>query len=123
MNIKKYINRYSISIAVIMIIIIIAIILIFVYRANNKIIITPSGMKVVDTQIEQDKTISEEEARETAIKQFKILGEDATNADLTVTRIRRNEEDYYYIITKRNTMEVKIKGGKITRINSAPVDS
>ncbi len=36
--------------------------------------------------------------------------------------IVRKEEKYYYVSSKTNTLEIKIKGGKITRINSVLVE-
>ena len=65
---------------------------------------------------------SEQKAKEAAIKQFKKLGEKTNKNDLTLKEIKRNGEKYYYITSKQNTMEIKIQGGKITRINSAPVE-
>ena len=42
--------------------------------------------------------------------------------DLNVVTIQREGEKYYYITSKQNSLEIKIKGGKVTRINAAPVE-
>ena len=57
-----------------------------------------------------------------AIKQFKKLGENINEKELKVMKIQRKGEEYYYISSKENTLEIKLKGGKVTRINSATVE-
>ena len=42
--------------------------------------------------------------------------------DLKVIKIQREGEEYYYITSVENSLEIKIKGGKISRINAAPVE-
>ena len=42
--------------------------------------------------------------------------------DLQVKKIQRSGEEYYYISSANNTMEIQISSGKITRINSATVE-
>ena len=66
--------------------------------------------------------ITEQEARKLAKKQFKELNEKWINEkDLEVLEFSRANEYYYYISSKENTIEIKKNGGKITRINSVPV--
>ena len=40
---------------------------------------------------------------------------------INIIKIDRNGEEYYYVTSEENTAEIKIKGGQITRINSASV--
>lgn len=119
MKLKKYFNLYTLAI-VVCIVVIIAV-LYFFFKPEKRIT-TPSGIEVIDTNIEAENKISEEKAKEAATKQFKILGEKVYEKDLNIKKIKRQGEEYYYITSKENTMEIKIKGGKITRINSAPVE-
>ncbi|MCI9038767.1 MAG: hypothetical protein HFJ29_02630 [Clostridia bacterium] len=66
--------------------------------------------------------ISEQEARKLAVKQFKELDEKwIKEKELEVLEFSRANEYYYYISSKENTIEIKKNGGKITRINSVPV--
>jgi len=66
--------------------------------------------------------ITEQEARKLAVKQFKELDEKwIKEKDLEVLEFSRANEYYYYISSKENTIEIKKDGGKITRINSVPV--
>ena len=64
----------------------------------------------------------EEKAIKAAEKKFKELGEDIDKKDLEILKIQRNGEVYYYISAKENTVEVREKDSKITRINSDPVE-
>ena len=66
--------------------------------------------------------INEQEARKLAVKQDKELNERwVKEKDLEVLEFSRANEYYYYISSKENTVEIKKDGGKITRINSVPV--
>ena len=66
--------------------------------------------------------ITQQEARKLAVKQFKELDEKwIKEKDLEVLEFSRANEYYYYISSKENTIEIKKNGGKITRINSVPV--
>lgn len=66
--------------------------------------------------------ITEQEARKLAAKQFKELNEKwVKEKELEVLEFSRANEYYYYISSKENTVEIKKNGGKITRINSVPV--
>lgn len=67
--------------------------------------------------------ITEQEARKLAAKQFKELNEKwVKEKELEVLEFSRANEYYYYISSKENTIEIKKDGGKITRINSVPVE-
>lgn len=66
--------------------------------------------------------ITQQEARKLAAKQFKELDEKwVREKELEVLEFSRANEYYYYISSKENTIEIKKDGGKITRINSVPV--
>jgi len=81
------------------------------------------NVEIVKTNVKEDEEITEEDAKKAAVKQFKELGEKNVKEDkVNVTKIIRAEEEYYYITSKENSVEVKIKGGKITRINTALVE-
>ena len=84
--------------------------------------VTPSGIEVV-TPIFQDenKEVTEETAKGTAEKQFKILGENVKKDSLNVVKFQRDGEEYYYVTSIKNSVEIKVKGGQITKINSASV--
>ena len=83
---------------------------------------TPSGITVVSSKTKENEEITEEEAKELAITQFKKIGEKNLEKDkINIIKIDRNGEEYYYVTSAENTAEIKIKGGQITRINSASV--
>lgn len=74
-----------------------------------------------DSYVEE---ITEDEAKNIAVKRFTALGEQDVNAEsISIKKIRRSGEEYYYITSAENTLEVKIIGGNITRINSVIVDN
>lgn len=119
-KLKRYLNSYNLAILCCILIVVISIY--FFFKPEENKIITPSGIEVIDTKTKENEEISEQKAKEAAIKQFKKLGEKTNKNDLTLKEIKRNGEKYYYITSKQNTMEIKVQGGKITRINSAPVE-
>jgi len=80
------------------------------------------GVEVVKTNTKEADEISEQDARKAAKKQFKELGEDVKEDELNCIKIERAGEEYYYITSANNTLENKIKGGKIERINSVLVE-
>lgn len=84
--------------------------------------VTPSGITLVETNTQAEEEITEEKARKVAVKQFKNLKENVKQEDLNVLKIQRSGEEYYYITSAQNSLEIKIKGGQITRINSASVE-
>ena len=57
-----------------------------------------------------------------AKKKFNELGENVEENNLEVLKIQRKGELYYYISSKDNTLEIRIKDNKITRVNSVPVE-
>ena len=65
--------------------------------------------------------ITEKDANKLAVKQFKELGEKTKESELKTMKIQREGEEYYYISSKQNTLEIKIQSGEVTRINSVPV--
>ena len=77
---------------------------------------------IVQTNTKEGEEISEKDAKKTAVKQFDKLGEKVKDTDLTIQKIQRKGELYYYITSQNNTMEIKIVGGKVTRINSVLVN-
>ena len=79
-------------------------------------------LEFFDYYMEEKTKYTEEEAKELAIKQFKKIGEKNLEKDkINIIKIDRNGEEYYYVTSAENTAEIKIKGGQITRINSASV--
>lgn len=85
-------------------------------------VVTSSGIRVVSTYVKDGEKISEEKARKAAVKQFKRIGEDVKAEDLTIMVILRDGNEYYYITSSQNSLEIKIEGGKIERINTVPVE-
>lgn len=83
---------------------------------------TIDGVEIASTNTEKDKEISEDDARSIAIRQFANLGE-VVNADkLNVIRLQRSGEEFFYVASPKNTVEIRILDGKITRINSVIVE-
>ncbi|MBO5478754.1 MAG: hypothetical protein J6A04_03450 [Clostridia bacterium] len=118
-QLKKILNPYSLAIVGSIILIIVSLFIIFKPETKK----TPAGIEIVDTGIKEEEEITEQEARKVAKKQFQKLGESSVKEEeLQVKKIRRSEEEYYYISSAKNTLEIKIKGGEITRINSATVE-
>lgn len=122
-KLKKILNGYNVAIFVCVIVIIGSLYIIFKPSAPENEIKTASGIKVVNTNVKENDEITEENARRAAVEQFKRLGEKRVKTEqLNVQKILRNEAEYYYITSERNTLEIQIKGGKITKINSASVE-
>lgn len=117
-KIKRIFQGYNIAILVCTVLIIGS--LYIILKPTEKV--TPSGIKVVDTNVKESNDMTEEEARKATVKQFKEVGENVKEDQLNVRKIMRNGEEYYFISSAKNTLEIKIKGGTITRINSATVD-
>lgn len=118
-KIKRLFNIYNLAILVSIIIILISLYIIFI---PNEKITTPSGLEVEQSNMENEKEITEKQAKKLAVKQFKKLKEDVKEEELNIIKIQRESEEYYYITSVNNSLEVKIKGGKITRINAALVE-
>lgn len=122
-KLKKMLNGYNIATFVCVVAIVASFYIIFKPSDSENEIKTPSGIKVVNTNVKEDDEITEEKARKVAVEQFKRLGERRVKTEqLKVQKILRKEAEYYYITSERNTLEIQIKGGKITRINSASVE-
>ena len=95
--------------------------IIFVPKLINAIS-NNSNSIIVKSNVSKNKDISEDAARELAVKQFQKLNETIKKEELEVISLNRYNEAYYYIVGKDNTMEIKIKGGEITRINGTLVE-
>ena len=80
----------------------------------------------INTNNKTNNTLSNEEdkQKQEAIKvaKKKLLGENVEENNLEVLKIQRKGELYYYISSKDNTLEIRIKDNKITRVNSVPVE-
>lgn len=67
--------------------------------------------------------ITEEEAKKKAIAKFKELGEEEVLPEnLSIKGILRGGEKHFEISTEKNSLEIKITTGEITRINNIPVN-
>lgn len=112
--IKKHLNLYNLSIIALAIIILVSLIVIFKPSSGNN---AGEGTST-SAQKKNQKEISENDARKAAVKKFKELGEKVSKDDLSVLKIQRDGEEYYYIKSEQNTLEIAVRGGKITRVNS-----
>lgn len=122
--IKKIIRPYNLAIFGCIILISVSMFVIFKPDKNN---ISTENSKASNKKTEiiksDEKEITEEKARKLAKKQFKKLGEkNIKENELNVEKIQRKGEDYYYITSEKNTLEIKIDSGKITRVNSVAVE-
>lgn len=117
---KRLFNLYNIAILACIIIILVSLCIIFRPKIGST---TDNNIEIVDTKIGEEDQITEEQARKVAVKQFKKLGEKKIKKEnINIKKILRSQEEYYYISSVENTLEIKIKGGIITRINSAVVN-
>lgn len=114
---KKGFNFYTF--AIILCIIIILASLWVIFRPDK--LITPYGLEVIKEKFSKNEEISENDARKLAVKQFEKMGENVAQDSLEVIKLQRNDGLYYYISSEKNTLEIRIKGGEITRINAVPV--
>lgn len=80
-----------------------------------------NGIKIVISNTKG--RISEENAKELAKNQFKELGDKVEKDKIKVMRIVRKGEGYYYVTSPRNSLEIQITTGKITRINSEIIEN
>lgn len=117
-KLRRIFNMYNIGV-VVLIALICGCIYIGIKRDE---VVTSSGIRVVSTYVKEGEKISEEKARKAAVKQFKRIGEDVKAEDLTIMVILRDGNEYYYITSSQNSLEIKIEGGKIERINTVPVE-
>lgn len=79
-------------------------------------------VEIVNADVKSGDKTSEKQAKKTAVKQFKNLGETTKEEELEIMKIQRKDEEYYYVTSKENTLEIKISTGKVTRINSVAVE-
>ena len=119
-EIKKIVTRRNMIILA-CVIFMICLLCFFIFKPTE--IKTASGIKVIETNMKENEEITEEKAGKVAVKQFKKLGEKSVKEDqVSIKKIAREGEEYYYITSKENTLEIQIKGGKITRVNSVLVE-
>ena len=117
-KLKRALTPYHIATTICLIVLITSLCIILKPETKK----TPSGITVVSSKTKENEEITVEEAKELAIKQFKKIGEKNLEKDkINIIKIDRNGEEYYYVTSAENTAEIKIKGGQITRINSASV--
>ena len=117
-KLKRTITPYNIAITICLIVLITSLCIILKPETKK----TPSGITIVSSKTKENEEITEEQVKELAIKQFKKIGEKNLEKDkINIIKIDRNGEEYYYVTSAENTAEIKIKGGQITRINSASV--
>lgn len=114
---KEILNVYNFSILGCGIIILVSLYILF----QPVKVVTPSGITVVQTNVKETEDIAEEEAKKVAVEQFKELKENVKKEEVNIQKIQREGEEYYYITSQQNSLEIKIKGGTITRINAMPV--
>ena len=116
-KLKRALTPYHIATTICLIVLITSLCIILKPETKK----TPSGITVVSSKTKENEEITEE-AKKLAIKQFKKIGEKNLEKDkINIIKIDRNGEEYYYVTSAENTAEIKIKGGQITRINSASV--
>ena len=115
-------NKYFIYGLIIICCVILLVVGLYFFLKPEKSKTTQGGIEIVDTNVKEDAEISEEESKEVAVRQFKKLDENESKADIDIKKIKRQGEEYYYITSNKNTMEIRLKGGKITRINGEPIE-
>ena len=101
--------------------ILVAIVIALAIAFCSKKISTTSEIEIVSTNVKEGEKITEDQAKNVAIEQFKILGEKTDISGLSVDKIKKQGEEYYYISSRENTLEIKIVGGVITKVNSVAV--
>ena len=117
---KKSLTLYNIAIISCVVIIVVSLVIVFMPEKKEKIML--DGVEVIQSNTKEGSEISEDNAKKLAIKQFKKLGEnDLSENNVSCLKILRDEDEYFYIKSKQNTLEIKVKGGQISRINSVPV--
>ena len=122
-KIKQIKVKKGIRNAVIVVIAIIAIFIAMLILDKSQHTFNGQVLKLVG--ITEKKQEDEEDKKETvkvAQEKFKELGEKTKKENLEVLKIKRKGEYYYYISAKENTVEVRIKDNKITRVNSIPIE-
>lgn len=126
-KLKNIVNLYNIAVVICVVVIIVSLCIILKPEdggifAKQKEKLMVDGVEVIQSNKKEKEEISEKEARKIAVKQFKKLNENVKEDSLSVTKIQRKGEEYYYIVSQKNNVEIKIMGGKITRVNSSLVE-
>lgn len=128
-KLKRIFSLYNLAIVACIVVIVVSLFIIFKPNikfsfnfGNTNKVVTPSGITVIQANVEDGEEISEKDAKKVASKQFKELGEKVKADDLKCIKIERDEDEYYYITSSQNSVEIKIIGGKVTRINASPID-
>lgn len=125
-KLKNILNLYNIAVAICVIVIFVSLYIILkpedgeIFAKKEKTMV--DGVEVIETNKKETEEISEKEARKIAVKQFKKLNENVKEDSLDIMKIQRKGEEYYYIVSPKNNMEIKIMGGRVTRINSSLVE-
>ena len=147
-NKRKSLDESNIVLVAILVIVVIALIVVFIPdkkeepKNQNLQVISPeekvnvqeevNELNVVANPQDYDKNvtvnvvataghqISQTEAAEIAVKQFSQLGEPVKADELRILDLERDGEDEFYITSKNNTMEIRKRDGKITRLNAVP---
>lgn len=120
-KIKEIFRPYNLAIFGCIIVILASMFVIF--KPDTKNTTTEKSNTKTEIIKTEEKEITEENARKLAKKQFKKLGEkNIKEKELNVEKIQRKGEEYYYITSEKNTLEIKIDSGKITRVNSVAVE-
>ncbi len=126
-KLKNIVNLYNIAVVICVVVIVVSLCIILKPEdggifAKQKEKLMVDGVEVIQSNKKETEEISEKEARKIAVKQFKKLNENVKEDSLSVTKIQRKGEEYYYIVSQKNNVEIKIMGGKITRVNSSLVE-
>ena len=126
-KIKKKFNVYNIAIFMCVIALIVLAVFFFMMlkpkdNNNNDDKLIVGGVEIVEEEIKETDEITEEQAKKIAVKQFKNLDENTTVEQLKVTQIRRGQVEYYYVTSAKNSMEIRILGGKVERVNSVLIE-
>lgn len=130
---KEHLNLCNIIIGVCIIIILMSLFIIIKPKEEkdksktvNEINVNSSSVKEEtqkNPQKETKEAITEEDARKKALDKLKEIGEqNIQESDLEISKIERNGEEYYYIESPDNTLEIKISSGEIKRLNSIVVE-
>lgn len=120
-KVRRLFSIYNLAIILCVIAIVVSLIILLKPKSSKKV--TADGVEIVQAKIGSDEQISEKEAKKIAVKQFKKIGESNIDENnLEILQIQRKGTEYYYVASKENTLEIKIAGGTITRINSVVVE-
>lgn len=125
-KLRRIFNLYNLAILICIVVTVVSIIM-FVKPDFTSWFATKykevDGVKIVQTDMKEDQSIDENRAKTVGVKQFKLLGEkDIKESDLNIQKIQRKGVEYYYITSAKNTMEIRINGGVVTRINAVSVE-